>query len=243
MSPTSGTITYNPVCTVITKSAIRKVGGYSSGDTPRAEQMADAVEALELMFKEWQAEGFLWLKQFVYVTLVASQTSYQIGPSSTDLIHSNSAATTDFLQRPTKIYTPTRLNSAGYEVPLKLISRSDYSALTNKATTGTVVQVYYDAQMNNGVLYVWLTPSTGVTDKIVFTADRIIEDIGADDKTLDVPPEWLNAVIWNLAARIAPEYGIALGERNLLAQEAGALKDRASGTQSENVSTFFQPGI
>lgn len=239
---TSGTATYNPVRNVVIYGALRKVGGYASGDTPRAEQVADTAEELELMLKEWQAEGFLWLKQFVYVTLVANQRSYQIGPTSTDLVHSDSDATTDYLQRPTRIYTPTRLNTAGYEVPIQLLSRADYSMLTSKTNAGTVTQVYYDAQMGNGVMYVWLTPPAGVTDKIIFTADRIIEDVGSDEKTLDIPPEWLNAVRWGLAARIAPEYGLNLSERSRLADEATALRDKANIPQTENASTFFQPG-
>ena len=239
---TSGTATYNPVRDVIVKGALRLVGAYSSGDTPRAEQTADAVEALELMFKEWQVEGFLWLKQFVYVSLVAAQSSYQIGPTSTDLVHTDDGATTDYLQRPTRIYTPTRLTTDGYESPLTMITRADYSLLTNKANAGTVIQVYYDPQPNNGVLYVWPTPNTGVTDKIVLTVDRVMEDVGADDKTLYVPPEWLNAVKWGLAARIAPEYGVNMSERDRLGKEAEFLKDKASSHQMENASTFFQPG-
>lgn len=239
---TSGTATFDPVYNTIIKGALRMVGAYSSGDTPRAEQMADAAEALDLLLKEWQVEGFLWLKQFIYVTLVAAQRSYQIGPTSTDLVHTDVASTTDYLQRPSRIYTPTRRNTDGYEIPLTAITRADYSMMTSKANTGTVVQVYYDPQAINGVLYVWPTPFSGITDKIVLTVDRIMEDIGSDTSTLDVPPEWLNAVKWNLAARIAPEYGISLGERTRLADEAVALKDRASISQVENASTFFQPG-
>jgi hypothetical protein len=228
-----GTTTENYVRDVILKGALRLVGAYSSGDAPRAEQVADALEALELMIKEWQVEGFLWLKQFVYIDLVAGQKSYQIGETSTDLVHSDLAGTTDYLQRPTRIYTPTRRNSDGYEVPLTLITRSDYSMLSSKGNTGTVVQVYYDPQMTNGVLYVWPTPFAGVTDKIVCTVDQSI---------LSVPPEWLNAVKWNLAARICPEYGVSLAERDRLGKEAAFMKENADSHQRENASTFFQPG-
>ena len=228
-----GTVTENYVRDVLLKGALRLVGAYSSGDAPRAEQVADALEALELMMQEWQVEGFLWLKQFIYVTLVAAQRSYLIGPTSTDLVHSDSAATTDYLQRPTRIYTPTRLTTDGYESPLTLVTRADYSLLTNKSNTGTVIQVYYDPQIDNGVLYVWPTPSSGVTDKIILSVDQTI---------LSVPPEWLNAVKWGLAARIAPEYGLNISERDRLGKEAEFLKDKASSHQTENASTFFQPG-
>ena len=244
MAPTSGTTTHNPVFNTIVYSALRKVGGYSSSDQPRAEQVADAVSELNDMLKEWQSEGLTWLRQFIYVTLVAAQASYDIGPTSTDGVHADDGEVTDYLQRPVRVHDATRLDTNGNEVPINSMSRSDYLAKTNKSSAGTVVDYYYDPQRNNGKLFVWPTPATGVTDKIVLDVDRTIEDAGTDGTTmtLDIPPDWINAVKWGLAARICPEYGISLSERDRLGKEAEFLKDKATGFARENVSTFFQPG-
>ena len=242
---TSGTFAHNPVVNDIVYAALRKVGAYNSnGGAPRAEQLADANKELEDMLKEWQGDGLSWLKQYVYVTLVAAQASYDIGPTSTDAVHSDTAAATDYLQRPLKVHGATRRDSSGNEVPLIPISRSDYLRLTNKSSTGSVVQYFYDPQRANGELFVWPTPSTGVTDKVCLDVDRIIEDAGTDGSTLtlDIPTDWINAVKYGLAFRIADEYGMSISEQDMLAKKAVMFKDKALDNARENVSTFFQPG-
>lgn len=242
---TSGTTTHNPVFNDILYAALRNVGAYNSnGGAPTAAQLADANSALNDMLKEWQGDGLSWLKQYVYVTMVAAQASYSIGPTSADLVHSDTGAATDYLQRPLKVHGATRRSSAGDEVPITPISRSDYLRLTNKASTGSVVQFYYDPQMGNGKLFVYPTPATGVTDKVCLDVDRIIEDAGTDGstQTLDIPPDWINAVKYNLAFRISGEYGMQIADRSLLAKEAAAFKEKALDNARENVSTFFQPG-
>lgn len=245
MTPTSGTTAYNPYFNDIIYAALRKIGAYNSnGGAPMASQLADAQSELNDMLKEWQGDGLTWLRQFIYVTLVAGQASYDIGPTSTDLVHSDAAGTTDYLQRPLKVNGATRYISSESEIPLKSISRSDYLRLTNKSAAGAVVQYYYDAQRDNGKLFVYLTPPVGVTDKLVLDVDRIIEDTGSDGSTLnlDIPPYWINAVKYNLAFRLSPEYGLSSGDRQILEQEATAYKERALDNARENVSTFFQPG-
>jgi hypothetical protein len=241
---TSTTVSHNPVFNTIVYAALRKVGAFNSSGTPRAEQVSDATAELNDMLKEWQGDELSWLRKFIYVTLVAAQASYDIGPTSTDLVHSDVAAATDYLQRPLKIHGATRRDSSGNEVPISPCSRGDYLAKTSKASTGTVVDYYYDPQRDNGKLFVWPTPATGVTDMIVLDVDRIIEDAGTDGSTmtLDIPPDWINAVKYGLAFRISDEYGLPASEQATLAKKATAFKEKAMENVRENVSTFFQPG-
>lgn len=238
---TSGTVTYDPTRNVILNGALRLVGAYATGNTPRADQTSDALEALEMMLKGWQMDGLLWLRKFVRVVLVAGQNSYNIGVGSTDTVYSGNTGTTAFTQRPPRIYTPTRLASDNTEVPIIQLGRADWSALPNKTTTGTVTQVYYDPQLVMGKLYVWPTPATGVTDKVKFSADRIIEDAGNDSiLTLDIPPEYQETTKYNLALRLSGEYhpGMSSEDKKL----ALLMYEKMVGFQADNTSTFFQPG-
>lgn len=239
---TSGTVTYSPVITKILYGALRMVGAYASDDAPRAQQVVDAKDALDMMLKGWQVDGALWLKRFVRVKLVAGQNSYDIGPGSADTVYTGDSGTTAYTQRPTRIYTPTRLATDGTEVPLcDPMSRGDWTALPNKTTTGTVVQVYYDPQLTMGKLYVWPTPVTGVTDYVKLTVDRIIEDVGTEDTyDIDVPPEWTETVKYNLALRLCPEYPPGLDADNR--KIALALKEKMDSYQRSGESVFFQPG-
>jgi hypothetical protein len=186
-------------------------------------------------------DGFLWLKKFIYVTLVAAQNSYDIGAASADLVHTDVAAATDYLQRPTHIFFPARYTTGGTETPVEQVGRSDWSSLPNKTTTGTVVQVYYDPQIAMGKLYVWPTPATGVTDKIKMTVDRILEDVGTDESTFDLPPEALEMLKFNLALRLAPEYALSVQSTTFIEKYAMALKAKLESFQQDNASVFFQP--
>jgi len=85
---------------------------------------------------------------------------------------------------------------------------------------------------------VWPTP-TDASDQLVLNADRTIQDMLSDLNTFDMPQEWSEAISTNLAAKIAPEYGIPLGERQLLNQDAAQLKANIESYSRDNASTFF----
>lgn len=117
-------------------------------------------------------------------------------------------AYTTKIVRPLKIvdarsYTP----STAIEVPLSVISRLDYQALPNKTSTGAINQVFYDPQLTTGYLYLWLAQSS-VDDLVKFTWWRPIEDFNAAGDNADLPQEWLQALIFNLAVVMAPEFGV-----------------------------------
>jgi hypothetical protein len=111
------------------------------------------------------------------------------------------------------------------EVPLVSLSRVDYMAVPNKSSTssGGPVQYYYDATTINGTLYVWPTPATGTTDKVVLDHDRQIDIMNDSFDDFDFPPHWIEVITYSLAARIAPEYGLAIEERVQLEKEASEL--------------------
>jgi len=200
------------------------------------------VEALDMVLKSWQVDGMRWLKQFIYVSLVANQNSYTIGPGSTDTVTTDAAGAVPYTQRPTRIYFPSRYTVAtANEVPMcDPISRQEYSALPNKTTPGVPTQVFYEPGISTGTLYVWLAPSSAL-DKIKLTVDRIIEDVGADDSTFDVPPEWVRTIKWNLALEISPEYAMPPSERSNIREVALALKMKMDAFNVDESPTFIQP--
>lgn len=240
---TTGTSSFNPVMSQVLYRALRGVGAYASTDAPRAEQVTDALDTLNMMLKALQTEGFLWLKSFAQLTLVAGQYYYPLGPAGTVKYW---PALTTIIERPTRVWGIRRLNSSGYEVPLgpdgKCISRQEYEALPNKTTTGTVVQAYYDPQLVNGMLYVWPCPAAGVTDKLNFTVDRTLQDMINDDVTFDLPQEWAEPLSFMLMERLWWEYPDTAGDYQLLALRATAAKDTILSYDRENADTQFQPG-
>lgn len=238
---TSGTATYNPLRDKVIYGALRLCGAYPAHSVPRVEQIEDAKDALDMMLKGWSMEGFLFLKQFIYVTLAASQGSYTLGPGTTDTVTTDAAGLVAYTQKPTRVWFPTRYTiSTTGEVPMRQISREEWTALPNKATTGTPVHAYYDPKISTGVLYVWPTP-IGATEKVILTVDRSIEDVGTDETTFDLPPEALEMLKYNLALRLSLEYGLSQAQIANLERYAVALKDIYQGYQRDNASVYITP--
>ncbi len=147
------------------------------------------------------------------------------------------AATATFA-RPRRIFTQDRADSSNLDVPIFQCTREEYTDLSNKTTTGKVVQIYYDPQLVTGNLFVWPAPDT-TGDRLKLTIDRILQDMNESDETYDVPQEWLECLKYRLATRLAPEYAMPISERTELRREYTALVEGIKDQNIEHVSTTF----
>ncbi len=86
---------------------------------------------------------------------------------------------------------------------------TEFIAQTDKDSTGTVREILYTPLKTDGLLRTWPVCGTGdITDRIIMTIQRTIEDFDAQANNFDGPVDVLNAVIWNLALELAPEFGV-----------------------------------
>lgn len=77
---TSGNPIYNQVATQIITSAFRKMGTINDTEVPSANQMADAMTALNAMVKFWVTSGIhIWLEEEALLFLQQGQVMYQLG--------------------------------------------------------------------------------------------------------------------------------------------------------------------
>lgn len=233
---TSGTNSLNPVRDTLVKAALRLVGAYASTDEPRPEQMVDALEAMNIMLKSWQVEGFLWLRKFALLTLVPGKATYQLGEGSTDVCLYTDTLTQ--VSRPTRISYATYRNASGFDREMTPLSRTQYMQLTNKTSAAPSTQYYYDPQLASGALTVWPVPVTA--DSLFITCDRGIFDMVNDTDTYDLPQEWLRVIKWGLAMEIAPEYAVPAGEMARLEARYVAIKAGVDSYDRETVPTQME---
>lgn len=117
-------------------------------------------------------------------------------------------AYTTKINRPLKIPDGRRYDPAGdIDTPITGLARLDYQALPNKTQTGTINNYFYDAQLAAGYLYLW-QPLAAAGDLFNFTYHRAIEDFDAAGNNPDLPQEWIDTLIFNLAVVMAPEYEV-----------------------------------
>lgn len=146
------------------------------------------------------------------------------------------------ITRPLRIVGARRyVFNGALETPMILMSRLDYRNLPNKTSPGTATQLFYDPRggaNNQGQIFLWPAPSD-VSSAIKFTWWRMIQDFNSPANNPDLPNEWLNALVWNLAYQMAPEYDVPEARFNRLEKLAAGSLDLVMGWDREAEAYFF----
>ena len=217
----------------IIKAALRKLGVIAQGELPTTDQITEASFSLNTMVKAWEADGMpLWALRILPVTLTATKSVYSIGPSGKDITN----------DKPLKVFQAwNRTIGSNIDVPMRIITKQEYAILGNKTSSGNPIQCYYEPLLDYGNLYVFPVPDAtfASTNVIYLTYQKPFEDFNSATDVPDFPQEWYDAVIYGLALRLAPEYGIPAESRTLLGREAEAIKQAAMSFGTEEGSLYF----
>lgn len=153
---------------------------------------------------------------------------------------------TTSILRPLRIVDARRfVTTSGIETPMIKLSRLDYRDLPNKTNQGVPTQYFYDplgGASVNGLMYIWPAPSDP-SSAIKFTWYRQIQDFNNPGDNPDFPSEWINALVWNLATELAPEYDLTGQRFTLLKQQATEKLALVYGWDREPESIYFGVGM
>ena len=221
---TSGTTAYSPTASVIITEALAIIDSLEGGTTASTEQITAAMPAFEMLVKALQAEGLqLWTIETESITPVLNQARY---------------TTT---KKAIKITDAVFRDSDDTDFPMFALSRDEYWRLSDKTTSSSLpTQYYFDPERTSSSISIWPVPdSTAATGTIELTYQRQIEDITNTTNEIDFPAEWLDAITYQLALRLAPRYGYPSNERYILMREAKEALDRALAWDTEQESVFF----
>ena len=186
------------------------------------------------------------------VTLTAALTA---AASAGNLVYFYAPA--DIAPRPIEVlgvnyWTPTGtltevagLVSADYgqSIPLTSISRQEYMALPNPASTGPPTMFYYNPVLGDGQLYVWpMTTDMGAA--LLIDARVPIQVFTALGDSPDFPAEWFDALHYGLALRLCPAYKVPPNDYMRLKEMAAMTLDAADGFDREQgTSVFISPAF
>lgn len=233
---TSGVTTWQMTSDQIVEAALRKLAVISSGVSMSSTQRTEAVQAMNAMLKTFQTKGMpLWAIKEYSFALTATRT-YAIGASQTV----NTPAPLKIVQA--YIKHTTDLTS----IPLRVNNRYDYNQTQPVSTTdGIPVELEYTipGQTQIGTIRVWPQPdSDSVSNRqITLVYQRPFEDMVNTTDNLDFPQFWHEAVIFGLAWRLSPEYGLPLKDRDDLRDMAKYHLDEALAFGTEEGSLFIVP--
>jgi hypothetical protein len=141
--------------------------------------------------------------------------------------------------RPTKIVYAYRRDKNDIDSEVSIIGESEYMRQSNKGSSGPPVEVWYHPTLTTGTLYVWPTDGGANWDKLLLSVQYYPDDFDAAGDNPQFPIEWGNALVWNLAAELASEYGVPRMEQRDLWQVAEFKLAEALSFDTENASVIF----
>jgi hypothetical protein len=214
----------------IIREAMRNAKLIGKGEDPSSEDYAEYMPRLNDLINVWQTQGLkLWLQTDLSVTLVAGTALYTFGTTGTVV-----------MTKPTRVVQAYYLDSSDNRRPLLVLSRDEYTRLSNVVNQGQINSYYVDKQQATLNVYFWLTPDS---DAATGTAHLIIQqqvtNIVSLNDTMNFPPEWFLALHWGLANEICSGQPQSIIDRceKMSNQYRTALED----WDVEDASTSFAP--
>lgn len=132
-----------------------------------------------------------------------------------------------------------RRRQSAQDIEMVQLGRIDYLNLPDKEQQGTPVQFYYDPKISTGDMFLWPTPQT--TDTIIkFTFYKPIDIFDTSSDEADFPNEWIEALVYNLAVRVASRFSQPLPQE--VAVLALKLYNDALDWDQGDASIFFAYG-
>lgn len=243
---TSGTYSWTSNRDFVITEAFRKIGRLGDFETISGTsdpRLTVGINALNPLVKALEADGMpLWkivnetISMVKWVGLAANQ-GVTIGPGQV----------IPQLDKPLKIIQALRRDisvTPTVDVPMNIYTYEDYERLSYKNTQGAPIHIFYQPLRTTGTIYLWPLPDAqywGVNGQLFIRYHQPFQDFNNSTDEPDFPVEWHEAIIYLLAVRIAPTYGLPIQEREMLMKEAMAAKELALSFGTEEGSLFLHP--
>lgn len=198
----------------VINAALRKVGALYPGESPRAEELSAAIDALHAMVDDWQNQHvFLWAQSPQTLVLVAGTDSYALN-------------TDPHIFSIEKAYYR---DSGGDDCAIEVISWAEYQDIEDKDRSGEPDCIAIN-HTTSPQAYLWPVPDTNAaTGTIFYLGLARLQDFDSASNIGGFTQRWQQALIWGLAAELAPEYGVKISEQRNLDAKAYRFFVRAQG--------------
>lgn len=236
----SGDTTWTMTQAAIVNAAFRKIGVGVDGSTATATQITNANEALNNIVFSLYAQGMpVWAMSTTHFTPILGQNAYQVGLGV--------GAGPLNIPAPLKIVQAWNLDVSNpttpWRIPMNIYTQYNYNLLNAPTNQGFPIHLWYQPGNQTGTINIWPAPDsyTVMYRQIWFVYQRPFDQFDATTDTPDFPQVWLEPLIYSLAHRLAPEFGLPLSERDKLNEEATNLINNALSFGTEEGSLFIQP--
>jgi len=156
-------------------------------------------------------------------TTITLTTGIVSGASDNAYVYTYTTA----LTRPLRVLDMRARTNIGADVSdrwVQEVAYQDYMQYSDKNQPSFPSQFNYKPGKSSGVLYLFPCPSDGA-ERMMFTYERVVDDLNNASDSFDFPPEWLEALTYQLAVRLARPFGKASALSDILPLASLMLKD------------------
>lgn len=206
----------------VISASLKLIGALAPGESLAANEATDGLATLNRMIGSWSNEKLtIFAKVREEFTLTANDGIYSMG-SGADF----NTTRPQFIENATiedQSVSPT------VEYPLRILrSQDEWAGVAIKDLTSTYPQyLYAEGTFPNETINLWPVPTAA--NKLVLYTLKPLTEISTLDTSLSFPPGYEEALVFNLALRLAPEYGrIARADVIAIATEGKAAIKRTN---------------
>lgn len=208
---------------LITRALI-EVGGISQGETPEDFQIPQANEVLNSMIMSWHNKGiFLWTVSNETQDLTVNIANYTLDAAILDVLE-------PFIRRD------------GTDTFIDLITREEYAQIGTKTTLGRPHQIFLDRQLAAITIKLYNVPENS-TDVLHFNKVQRLQDFDAATDNPDFPVTAYEMIVWNLALKLTPRYGVTSQLRAEIKEEAEKTMEEFMDSDTESADLEIIPEL
>ncbi len=175
---------------------------YQIGEEPSADEAADCLTALNAMLSSWSNEKLMvYVSTMATLPMVSNQSVYTIGPTG-DLVTT----------RPMSLGQGSYITYQYITYPLEIIDSTQYSSIPYKAQTAIIpIYGWFSPTYPDATLTIWPVPTSTDVD-FVLEMWCALTEFATLSTDVSLPPGYEDAIAYNLAVRIAPEFNAAISQ-------------------------------
>lgn len=199
-------------------ASLKLLGALAPGESLEASEASDGLAAANRMLDSWSNESLVIFdkvrEEFV---LTAGKQSYTMGTGG-DFNTSRPMAIEEALLRVTTV-TPI------IELPMDVLTVEEWELIRIKALQSTY-PLYLYAEPSYPLATINIYPNPTAANSVVLYSRKPLSQIATLDTALSLPQGYEEALTYNLAIRLAPEYGRAVPDvvGGIAAESKAAIK-------------------
>lgn len=182
--------------------ALKQSGVIGVGQAASAEDTQDCFKLMQMMLAQWQVNRFNMYHLVNVAIPCTGALSYTIGPGGDIPMASRPNVIQDAFIR-----LPVTGSAPRVDYSLRVLkAREDYDRIMVKSQGSMPSFLFYDSGYPLGTLYAWPVPSN--LYELHLTVLDQFQTFATVADVINLPAQYEEAIMYNLAGRIRPMYGL-----------------------------------